>query len=33
MSLLDGRIVETGDESLAHKLEAHGYARFAESGP
>ena len=27
--LLDGRIVETGDKSLARKLEADGYARLA----
>ena len=27
--LLDGRIVETGDKSLARKLEAGGYASFA----
>ena len=29
--LLDGRIVRTGDKSLAHALEADGYARLAES--
>jgi Fe-S cluster assembly ATP-binding protein len=28
--LADGRIVETGDASLAHKLEEHGYAWIAE---
>ena len=28
--LADGRIVETGDASLAHKLEEHGYAWVAE---
>ena len=30
--LLDGRIARTGDKSLAHALEADGYARLAESG-
>ena len=29
--LLDGRIVRTGDKSLAHKLEADGYTGFAEA--
>ncbi len=29
--LLDGRIVQTGDKSLAHKLEADGYTGFAEA--
>ncbi len=28
--LADGRIVESGDKSLAHKLEEHGYAWIAE---
>jgi Fe-S cluster assembly ATP-binding protein len=28
--LADGRIVETGDATLAHKLEEHGYAWIAE---
>ena len=28
--LADGRIVETGDASLAHKLEEHGYSWIAE---
>jgi len=28
--LADGRIVESGDKTLAHKLEAHGYAWIAE---
>ena len=28
--LADGRIVESGDASLAHKLEEHGYAWIAE---
>ena len=28
--LVDGRIVETGDKSLAQRLEADGYARLAE---
>ena len=28
--LADGRIVETGDAALAHKLEEHGYAWIAE---
>jgi Fe-S cluster assembly ATP-binding protein len=28
--LADGRIVETGDKSLAHRLEEHGYAWIAE---
>jgi Fe-S cluster assembly ATP-binding protein len=30
--LVDGRIVETGDASLAHELEASGYARFTPAG-
>jgi Fe-S cluster assembly ATP-binding protein len=30
--LADGRIVESGDKSLALKLEAHGYAWVAEHG-
>ena len=30
--LADGRIVESGDKGLAHKLEEHGYAWVAESG-
>ena len=29
--LLDGKIVETGDKSLAEKLEADGYASFAQA--
>ena len=29
--LLDGRIVRTGDKSLGHKLDADGYAGFAEA--
>ena len=29
--LADGRIVESGDKSLAHKLEEHGYAWVAEA--
>ena len=28
--LVDGRIVESGDKSLAHRLEEHGYAWIAE---
>ena len=28
--MVDGRIVESGDKSLAHKLEEHGYAWIAE---
>jgi Fe-S cluster assembly ATP-binding protein len=31
--LAGGRIVETGDKSLALKLEAHGYAGLAERQP
>ncbi len=31
--LADGRIVESGDASLAHKLEEHGYAWIAERKP
>ncbi|NII10052.1 Fe-S cluster assembly ATPase SufC [Oleiagrimonas sp. C23AA] len=30
--LADGRIVESGDKTLAHKLEAQGYAWLAEHG-
>jgi Fe-S cluster assembly ATP-binding protein len=30
--LADGRIVESGDKTLAHKLEEHGYAWVAEAG-
>lgn len=30
--LADGRIVESGDKTLAHKLEEHGYAWVAEHG-
>ncbi len=30
--LADGRIVESGDKALAHKLEEHGYAWVAEHG-
>ena len=30
--LADGRIVESGDKNLAHKLEEHGYAWVAEAG-
>jgi Fe-S cluster assembly ATP-binding protein len=30
--LADGRIVESGDKTLAHKLEEHGYAWVAETG-
>ena len=30
--LADGRIVESGDKSLAHKLEEHGYAWIADAG-
>lgn len=30
--LADGRIVESGDKSLAHKLEEHGYAWIREHG-
>ncbi|MGB4858251.1 MAG: Fe-S cluster assembly ATPase SufC, partial [Dokdonella sp.] len=28
--LAEGRIVQSGDKSLAHKLEEHGYAWVAE---
>jgi Fe-S cluster assembly ATP-binding protein len=31
--LAGGRIVETGDKSLALELEAHGYAGIAERKP
>ncbi len=30
--LADGRIVESGDKTLAHKLEEHGYAWLAQHG-
>jgi Fe-S cluster assembly ATP-binding protein len=30
--MIDGRIVQSGDKQLAHKLEAQGYAWVAERG-